>query len=350
VIGAHWLDFFQVDQRAIMEPKLRAMYATGTTQHFETHTPGPDGRPIYFETQIAPIRSGSDLVGAVLVSQDVTERKRTQAELLANRHLALLGTLAAGVAHEINTPIQFVKDSVEFLRDASDDLFGLLSALQALRGAAANGQPLAPLITAADTAEAAVDLPYLREQLPPAIDRCRDGLAQIAKIVRSLKDFAHPSSEQMAPVDLNRLLQNAITMTRSEYKFVATVETDLAELPPITCHAADITQVVLNILVNASHAVADAVRDTDAKGVIRVSSRYEPGIAIISISDTGTGIPEAARGRIFDPFFTTKGLGSGTGQGLSIAWSMIKERHGGQLTFETEDGKGTTFEIRIPNP
>jgi PAS domain S-box-containing protein len=349
VIGVHWLDYFDAEQRAVMGPKLRAMYETGTTQHYETHTPGPDGRPIYFESQVAPIRNGKDIVGAVMVAQDVTERKRAQAELLANRHLVLLGTLAAGVAHEINTPIQFVTDSLEFLRDASDDLFDLLSSLQTLRSAAVAGQPLGSVVAAADVAEAAVDLPYLRENLPVAIDRCRDGLAQISKIVRSLKDFAHPSTEEMSPANLNRLLENAITMTRNEYKFVATVETDLGDVPPVTCHAADITQVVLNLLVNASHAIADKVKGTGTKGVIRVASRYEPGTAIISISDTGTGIPEAVRSRIFDPFFTTKGLGEGTGQGLSIAWSMIKERHGGRLTFETEVGKGTTFEIRIPN-
>jgi PAS domain S-box-containing protein len=349
VIGSHWLDFFHVDQRAVMEPKLLAMYETGTTQNFETHTPGHDGRPIYFATQIAPIRSGDDVVGAVLVAQDVTEHKRTQAELLANRHLALLGTLAAGVAHEINTPVQFVTDSIEFLHQAAGDLLELLASLQTLRHGAVAGQALAPIVAAADIAEAAADLPYLREHLPQAIDRCRDGLTQISKIVRSLKDFAHPSSEEMAPTDLNRLLENAITMTRNEYKYVATVETDLGDLPAVACHAADINQVVLNILVNAAHAITDKVRGTDAMGVIRVSSRYEPGVAILSISDTGTGIPEAVRARIFDPFFTTKGLGEGTGQGLSIAWSMIKDRHGGQLTLETEVGKGTTFEIRIPN-
>ncbi len=349
VIGAHWLDVFQADQRVVMEPKLRTVYETGTTQSFETQTTGPDGRPIYLETQIAPIRSETDLVGAVMIAQDVTERKRTQTELLANRHLALLRTIAAGVAHEINTPVQFVMDSLEFLRVASNDLFDLLSSLQALRAAATAGH-LAELVTAAEHAEAAVDLPYLRENLPAAIARCHEGLTQISRIVRSLKDLAHPTSEAMAPVDLNRLLENAITMTRNEHEHVATVETDLGDLPAVMCHAADISQVMLNILVNAAQAIGDAVAGTDSLGVIRVSSRYEPGVAILSISDTGTGIPEAARARIFDPFFTTKGLGKGIGQGLSISWSMIKERHGGELTFETQIGKGTTFEIRIPAP
>ncbi|MEO7732924.1 MAG: ATP-binding protein [Kofleriaceae bacterium] len=152
-----------------------------------------------------------------------------------------------------------------------------------------------------------------------------------------------------APADLNRIIENVLTIARSEYKFVATLDTQLGDLPPITCHAAEITQVVLNLVVNAAHAIGERVQNTDRLGVITVATRYERGAAVITVSDTGTGIPDAIRSRIFDPFFTTKEVGKGTGQGLSIAWAMVKERHGGELTFETEVGKGTTFVVRLPN-
>ena len=349
VIGLHWHAFFHGQQRVMMESKLRAMYETETTQIFESNTPGPDGRPVWLDTQIAPIRCAGEIVGAVLVSQDVTERKRVHAELLSSRQMALLGTLAAGVAHEINTPIQFVGDSMEFLSGAMEALLGLVGTLQTLRYAAAAGQPLAALVEATRKAEEAVDLAYLRESLPPAFERCVGGLNQISRIARSLNDFAHPGDDAKAPVDLNRIVENALTIARSEYKFVATVETQFAELPPITCHAAEISQVILNLVVNAAHAIGDVVKDSGNKGVITVSTRLERGAAVIAIGDTGTGIPEAIRSRIFDPFFTTKEVGRGTGQGLSIAWSMVKERHGGELAFETEVGKGTTFFVRLPS-
>jgi two-component system, NtrC family, sensor kinase len=173
-------------------------------------------------------------------------------------------------------------------------------------------------------------------------------LNQISKIVRSLKDFAHPSSEEMAVADLNVLVENAVTIAQNEYKLVAELHLELGDLPPIYCHSTEISQVVLNVVVNAAHAIADVVKGTANKGVITVSTRVDNGAAVIAISDTGCGIPETIRSRIFDPFFTTKEVGKGTGQGLSIAWSMVKERHGGELTFETEVGKGTTFFIRLP--
>jgi signal transduction histidine kinase len=262
---------------------------------------------VWFDSQLAPIRRGDEIVGAILVSQDVTKRKRIHAELLASRHMALLGTLAAGVAHEINTPIQFVGDSVQFLSDAVSDLLRLLDTLHTLRSAAADGGLLAPLIRTAREAEAEIDLSSLRSSLPPAFARCIEGLQQISKIVRSLKDFAHPTGEAKQPTDLNHIVETALTIAQSEYKLVATLETDFGELPPITCNA-----------------------------------------AVITVRDTGTGIPDAIRPRIFDPFFTTKEVGKGTGQGLSIAWSMVNEQHGGELTFDTEVGRGSTFRVRLP--
>ena len=348
VIGSSWLPYFPKEQHAMMEAALKTVFETGEIQHYEVATPGPDGSLIWFDSQMGPIRTHGATVGAVLVSQDVTERKRAQAELLAGRHMALLGTLAAGVAHEINTPIQFLGDNIAFLRDASRDLLELLDQLAELRRAASEWRPLEQAIIAAVDAEKAADLPYLRANMPAAFDNCIDGLARVRTIVQSLKDFAHPSEERMVAADLNRAVQSCLTIAVNEYKYVADLETHFEELPLVTCHASEINQAVLNIVVNAAHAIEDVVRGTNQKGLITVRTRREGPMAVIAISDTGTGIPESIRSRVFDPFFTTKEVGKGTGQGLAIAWSTVKKRHSGELTFDTEPGKGTTFFIQLP--
>jgi len=351
VIGSSWLSYFSDDRKAAMSAELAAMYRTEATRTFETVTLGHDGADVWFESQIAPIRAGGKIVGAVLVSQEITERKRTHAELLASRQMAMLGTLAAGVAHEINTPIQFVGDSVQFLRDSAHELLVLLDKLQRLREAVLAGTPLGEVVEEARAAEEEADLPYLRENIPSAFERCIDGLERVTSIVRSLKDFAHPSTEVKAPADINRAVETTLTIARNEYKYVADVRTELGNLPPVTCYVGEISQAILNIVVNAAHAIGAVVAGTDKKGVITVSTRLERDTVVIAIADSGTGIPENIRSRIFDPFFTTKEVGKGTGQGLAIAFSTVKDRHGGELTFESEVGQGTTFFIRLPvNP
>jgi signal transduction histidine kinase len=188
----------------------------------------------------------------------------------------------------------------------------------------------------------------LIEQVPKAFDRCVDGLQRMTAIVRSLKEFAHPATQQASAVDLNRAIQSTLTIARNEYKYVAELETDFGDLPFVVCHVNDINQVVLNIVVNAAHAIGDALRGREEKGMLKVSTRVDGEWVVIAISDTGPGIPEHIRAHIFDPFFTTKEVGRGTGQGLAIAWTAVKEKHGGELTFETEIGRGTTFFIRLP--
>jgi PAS domain S-box-containing protein len=348
VIGSSWLRYIPEDLKERMQAALRSAYETGSTQTFETTTAGPEGAMLWFESQIAPIYTGGQIAGAVVVSQDVTERKRAQSELLVGRHMALLGTLAAGVAHEINTPVQFVGDSIHFLRDAARSLVALLETLQELRRAALEGTPLGQAVAAAAAAEEQADLPFLREQMPVAFERCVEGLSQVATIVRSLKEFAHPSQREMVPADLNRAIRNSLTIATGEYKYVANLETDFGELPPVTCHVSEIGQAVLNLVVNAAHSIGEVVKGSDRKGLISVRTRCVGDSVLIAISDTGAGIPENVRSRIFDPFFTTKEVGKGTGQGLAIAWSTVKERHGGTISFETRVGEGTTFSIRLP--
>jgi two-component system NtrC family sensor kinase len=211
----------------------------------------------------------------------------------------------------------------------------------------AQGTADADAIQTIERAGVDADLGYLLENIPKALDRSLEGLTRIATIVRSMKEFAHPDQTAMTEIDLNRAIQSTLVIAKSEYKCVAEVDTDFGDLPLVTCHGGEVNQVVLNLIVNAAHAIGDVVQGTDRKGTIAIQTRHEGAFVAIRIADTGGGIPEAVRDRIFDPFFTTKAVGKGTGQGLTIARAAIVERHLGDLTFETEVGVGTTFIIRL---
>jgi signal transduction histidine kinase len=217
-----------------------------------------------------------------------------------------------------------------------------------LRVAAEKGENVAAAARAAEQAEDDADLDYILENAPVALDRAREGLGRVAAIVRSMKEFAHPDRKEMAQVDINHAIASTLVIASNEYKYVADVETGFGEIPPVYCYAGEINQVVLNLVVNAAHAIGDVVKGTPDKGVIRVSTRVLEDQVEIAISDTGKGIPTEVRSRIFDPFFTTKEVGKGTGQGLAIARTVVVDKHGGTLHFDTELGKGTTFFIRLP--
>jgi len=197
-------------------------------------------------------------------------------------------------------------------------------------------------------AEKTADIDYIMENAPPAIESSIDGLGRIATIVRSMKEFAHPDHGEKKFADLNQAIRSTLVIARNEYKYVAEIDTQFGELPAVPCYLGEINQVVLNLLVNASHAISDVVKDSGNLGKITVCTRIDGDTVEISIGDTGTGIPVAARDKVFDPFFTTKEVGKGTGQGLAIAHSVVVNKHGGTLHFETETGKGTTFFIRLP--
>jgi PAS domain S-box-containing protein len=279
---------------------------------------------------------------------DVTEARQLELELRQAQKLESVGRLAAGVAHEINTPVQFVSDSVHFVRDALGELAQLTEMHRAVTQSVREGAPSRDAAETAAQAEDDADLPYLLENLPKALDRALDGLDRVTTIVRSMKEFAHPDQREMAASDLNHAINSTLVIARNEYKYVADVTVDLGDIPAVRCHLGDVNQAILNIVVNAAHAIGDVVKDTDQRGRITVRTRHEDDMVVISISDTGGGIPVDIRERIFDPFFTTKGVGKGTGQGLAIARSVIREKHGGDLGFETELGKGSTFFIRLP--
>ena len=293
-----------------------------------------------------------DRQGAVMglfgVSRDITEFRKLEMELHQAQKLESIGRLAAGVAHEINTPVQFVSDSVHFVQDAVGELADLLDKYRTVHEEVLAGRPALEAARNAQEAEQAADLQYLLEHVPKALTRSLDGLDRVATIVRSMKEFAHPDQREMSLVDLNLAVQNTLVIARNEYKYVADVEIDLGDLPMVVCHGGDVNQAMLNIIVNAAHAIGDVVQGTGRRGRIGVRTSQEGRHAVIAISDTGGGIPRAIQNQIFDPFFTTKDVGRGTGQGLAIARTVMVEKHGGDLSFETTPGHGTTFFLRLP--
>jgi two-component system NtrC family sensor kinase len=286
-----------------------------------------------FLTSKIPLRDAEgNPIGIVGTGVDITEHKAAEKRMAAGERLESIGRLAAGVTHEINTPIQFLKDTLSFLTDGMQEMAQYIEQLRATH-------PAPP---------ESVDYIELRAEMPPALDRMKDGLARIAEIVRSMKEFSHTDRREMSPVDLNRAIKSTLVIARSEYRYVADVETALAPLPPVVCHGGQISQVVLNLVVNAAHAIGDVVKNTGARGKITVSTRIEGDRVVIAIEDTGGGIPDSVGARIFEPFFTTKEIGRGTGQGLCIARNAVVKDHGGSLDFVTQAGKGTTFYVRLP--
>ena len=308
-----------------------------------------DGSSFPVEYGSRQIRRKGKVVGAVVTFTDITHRKRQDMELRHSQKLEAVGRLAAGIAHEINTPIQFVSDNTRFLQASFQDELKLIHKYQELAAAASRGDATAELLAQAAELREKADWNYLEEEIPRAMEQMLEGLGRVSTIVRGMKEFSHVDrSNEKSPADLNRALESTLIVARNELKYVADVSTDISPLPPVICHLGDLNQVFLNLLVNAAHAIEDVVKQTGRKGKIEVRTRLDGDCAEISISDTGSGIPEEARDKIFDPFFTTKEVGKGTGQGLALARAIVVEKHGGTLTFDTLMGKGTTFFIRLP--
>ncbi|HEY4175664.1 MAG TPA: AAA family ATPase [Kofleriaceae bacterium] len=276
---------------------------------------------------------------------EANARERMESELRLGQKLQAVGQLAAGIAHEINTPIQFVGDSVAFLQDAFSSMLAVVDAF----GAAIDPATQTIDMAAVERAAHDHDLDYIRANAPQAWQCALGGVHRVARIVGAMRAFSHPDQELPEPTSVNRALESTLIVAGNEYRHVADVETDFGDIPDIDARVGEISQVFLNLIVNAAHAIESVVGNSGERGKITVRTRLDGDAVVIAISDTGSGIPEPIRDRIFDPFFTTKAVGRGTGQGLALARTAIVDRHGGTLTFETRAGSGTTFLVRLPS-
>jgi len=292
----------------------------------------------------------NEITGAVLIFRNLTEQRLKEASRIHSMKLESLGVLAAGIAHEINTPIQFIGSNLSFLQESFQDILRLMTAYNTLKDAIRSGSSLDELLAETDRIEQSIDLAYLQEDVPQAFEQTRDGVERVTKLVLGLKGFAHSGDNEVKrAADINEIITNALVVCTNAYKYVAHLELDLGQLPPIKVYSGDIGQVIVNLVVNAADAIADHKGKAGAgMGTIRITTASDDDAVTLTVADTGGGIPEGVRQRIFDPFFTTKDVGRGSGQGLAIARNIIHDKHQGDLTFESTVGVGTTFVIKLP--
>ena len=340
---------------ALSEERLRARLealanSTEKVDIFEGTHLRSDGStyPVEINLQLSKVLGRP--VALVFVS-DISRRKQLEDQLMQAKKLESIGQLAAGIAHEINTPAQYVGDNTRFVQESMADMIRLSKAFQKLYTANKEFTVTPELLSECADIIQAADVEYLEEEVPAAIDQTLDGITRISSIVRAMKEFSHPGGKNLEPADINRIIENTITVASNEWKYVADITTDLgAEIPSVPCMPQEISQVILNLIVNAAHAIGDTLEKGSAtKGSIHIQTRPLDDHAEIRISDTGGGIPDSVGERVFDPFFTTKEVGKGTGQGLSMAYKTIVNAHGGDISFETDAGVGTTFVILLPN-
>jgi PAS domain S-box-containing protein len=334
------------DRQRLSSP-INAKNGRGRDEEFRIDR--PDGSSRWLRGRSFPIHDARGSVTRIVgLTEDVTERKRMESELRQAQRLEGIGHLAAGVAHEINTPVQYVGDNMRFLQESFDVMAGLIERYRSLLVALEDG-PQPELVEAVRCEAEEGDLVYVLEEIPRAVAQSYEGVERVAEIVRAMKEFSHPGGSERTPVEINRVIQSTLTVARNEWKYVAELVTDFDPwLPAVPCYPAELNQALLNIVINAAHAIADAAGEGRERGTLTIRTRGREDGVEIEVRDTGTGIPEEARPRIFDLFFTTKEVGRGTGQGLTLAHSAIVDRHGGSLRFETEEGKGTSFFIWLP--
>jgi len=349
----HSTEQWEMEILPIVEQVRKNDYHAGKVRHMRG-----DGSQFLTETRVTLLRDDQAVpCGLIWFAIDITERERQEEEqrelesqMQHSKRLEAVGSLAAGIAHEINTPIQFVGDNTHFLSEAFKSLEALIDCYREMWEAVKAGDDLATLEDRKIQAEKDADLEYHKEEVPRAIEQTLEGVSRVSRIVRAMRDFSHQGLEEMSLGDINKMLESTLTVARNELKYVSDVETIFdPDLPEVDCYQSDLNQVFLNILVNAAHAIADVVGDSpQEKGKITITTSRVDDNVRITISDTGCGIPQAVQGRVFEHFFTTKAVGKGTGQGLSISRKIVVEKHGGTLTFESEENKGTTFIITLP--
>ncbi len=324
MIGRPMADFLHPNDLTAYDARGASRATSDHSKPVQARLRCGDGSYRLMEAHLTDLTDEPTVRGVVANVRDITESARLETELRHAQKLESVGQLASGIAHEINTPIQFVSDNVRFLGDAFDELL-----------TAAAARPTADL-----------DLEYLSAEVPQAVGHTLEGLDRVATIVRAMKAFGHPGTDEKSATDLNEAVNSALVVASNTIKQVADTTVELGDLPRVWCHPGDINQVLVNLIVNACHAMAD--KSGDERGTLTVRTALDGTDVLITVTDTGTGVPEAIAGRLFEPFFTTKEVGRGTGQGLALAYGLITDRHNGSLTFTSTPGAGTTFTIRLP--
>jgi PAS domain S-box-containing protein len=356
LIGKDWFELC-VPERARLETteffnSILELGQKDTDYAFENPVLNHDGQERWVAWHSTILKNSDDTIQAILASgEDITEQKNLQSQLLQSQKLESIGQLAAGIAHEINTPTQYVGDNVRFMQESFQKFATLISQFPDFIEAVKRNNFSPEMIIEMESAVKEADFDYLSEEIPRAIDQSLEGIGRVATIVRAMKEFAHPDTAEKTLTDLNHAIECTITISRNEWKYVAEIETYLdPELPMVPCLPGEFNQVLLNMIVNASHAIADVVggEGQAEKGKIRFRTRLGKDRAEIYIEDTGTGIPKDILPKIFDPFFTTKKIGKGTGQGLAISRNVVVEKLKGSIDVQSQVGKGTTFIIRLP--
>jgi PAS domain S-box-containing protein len=350
-------------------PSIIAALRAGDTYNYEDEVTRRDGSRFWVGISLRPIFDATgQLSHAVGIGADITakreearkkqelqdqlvremqERERMVLELQLSQKLESVGRLAAGIAHEINTPIQYVFDSVHFLRSAYEDLNQLLDGWHRVLDTLPEQPEYAELRAEIARLMELHDIDFARAEVPKAFERTFHGIERVTTIVKAMKEFAHPDSDEQSPADLNHALQTTLLVASNEYKYHARVLTEFSELPAVTCNIGGLNQVFLNLLVNAAHAIQDAGKDLTT-GEIKISTSLEGDAAVIRISDNGCGVPPEHLSKLYDPFFTTKDVGRGTGQGLAITHSILVDKHGGDISVSSRVGVGTEFVLRLP--
>ena len=278
---------------------------------------------------------------------EMHERERIAIELRFAQKLEAVGRLAAGIAHEINTPIQYVGDSITFLRMSISEIEALLLAYRQAYDDLSQGRSTQEVLLELTRADGSADAQFVKAELGKACDRALEGVSCVARIVGAMKEFAHPDVTEHLPADLNHAIETTLIVARSEYKYLATVETQFGVIPEVLCNVGELNQVLLNLIVNAAHAIEHAGKDA-ATGRITISTALAGSCVEITVTDNGCGIAEDNLEKVFDPFFTTKEVGKGTGQGLAIARSIVVDKHEGTIDVQSSPGEGSQFRLRVP--
>ncbi len=350
LIGKNLLLFLQFEKSNEEILQIRKTLQEGKVLRGKTISQKKDGSSFTLQYSITPIMDEQGNKNFVSVLSDISQSELLEQQNRQAQKLEAIGSLAAGVAHEINTPTQYVGNNLVFIRDGFNSFHKLLEANDDLWQRAVSANDIQQLVDLFHQEEANTDIKYLSVEIPKAIDESLEGINRVTKIVQAIKEFSHPSMDEMTPIDLNRAIDTTITVSRNEWKYVADLIPHFAaDLPTVICSPGEINQVILNLITNAAHAIKEQIaKAVYKKGLIEIYTYKNGNFVEIQVKDNGGGIPVAYQEKVFDPFFTTKPVGMGTGQGLSISHKVIVNKHHGKLAFSTEVGSGTTFTISLP--